>query len=105
MRSDVHPQAHHPAPLGDLTVAGEAELLEQGLRAGVEVRAALRVAALDLLGVGLDEPATGRPDGVQRAGDRSPGDTLAAVPLAGEDAADPPVRQLDELLGVAPSGS
>jgi hypothetical protein len=57
-------------------------------------------AALDLLGVGLDEAATRGADGIQGAGDRGPGDTGTSVALAGEDAADAPVRQLDQLLGV-----
>src|SRR5687768_178341 len=37
----VHPQAHDPAPLGDLAVAHESELLVERLGSGVEVRPAL----------------------------------------------------------------
>jgi hypothetical protein len=66
MCSDLQPQAHHPAPLCDLTVADEAELLEQGLRPGMEVRTPLRRPPLDLLGVGLNEATTGGTHGIQR---------------------------------------
>ena len=52
-RSGADPAAHHPAPLGDPSVALEPELLEQVLGTGVEVGAALRVAA--------PRPARGRP--------------------------------------------
>jgi hypothetical protein len=62
---DVQPQAHDPAPLSDLTVAGEAELLEQGFWPGMEIRAPLRRAALDLLGVGLNDATTGGAHGIQ----------------------------------------
>src|SRR5512133_2849279 len=86
--SDDQPQPHDPAPLGDLTVTGEAELLEQRVGPGVEVRTPLLGAALDLLGVGLDQAATCGADGIQGARDRGPGDIGPSVALAGEDAAD-----------------
>src|SRR4051794_14194578 len=95
--SDVQPQAHYPAPLSDLTIAGEAEILEQCLRPGMEVRTSLRGAALDLLRVGLDGAPTGGAYGIQDTGDRSPGNTATSVSLAGKDAADAPIRQLDQL--------
>ena len=92
--------AHHPAPLGDPSVALESELLEQVLRAGVEVGAALGFPTLDLLGVCLDEPAASFLDRSQGTGHRRPRDPRAAVALSREYAADPPVRQLGES-GVA----
>jgi hypothetical protein len=44
---------HHPAPLGDPAVTGEAQLLEQVLRAGMEVVPALRLCG--------PRPARGKP--------------------------------------------
>jgi hypothetical protein len=55
--------SHHPAPLGDPTVAGEAEFLEHAFRPGVKVGASLRLPALDLFRVGLYDSATRRLDG------------------------------------------
>jgi hypothetical protein len=91
---------HHPAPLGDPAVTGEAQLLEQVLRAGMEVGPTLRLAAIDLLGVGLYEATTGRSDCRQCASNSDSGNPVATMTLPGEDAADPPVRELDELLVV-----
>src|SRR5688572_27706651 len=89
MCSGVHRQAHHPAPLGDLTVAGEAELLEQGLGTSMEIRTPLR-----------------SPPPAPRMAASAPETAARATPLhrcrfAGEDATDAPVRQGHELPGVS----
>src|SRR5699024_6355556 len=91
---------HHPAPLGDLAVSLESEPFEQALRARVEVGTALRWSIIDLLGVGLHQSAASFLDGSQRTGHPSLGYSAATVPLASEDATDPPVRQRDEFLVV-----
>ena len=70
---------HHPAPLRDLAVALEAEVGEEVLGAGVEVRAALRLAALDLLRVCLDQTSARLLDRLERAGYGGAGDAPAAV--------------------------
>jgi hypothetical protein len=88
----LNASVHHPAPLGDPSVALESELREQVFGAGVEVRAALGFATLDLLRVGLDKPAAGFLDLSQGGGHRCTSDPFAAVPFARENAADPPVR-------------
>src|ERR1700733_8049682 len=72
--SGANVASHHPSPLGDPTVAGEPEFLEQVLRAGVEVGASLRLPALDLFGVGLYESATGRLDRRQSTAQGGSGD-------------------------------
>src|ERR1700761_810611 len=94
------PEPHHPSPLGYLPVPLEAELFEQVGRAGVEIGAALRGAPFDLLGVGLDEAAPSRADGGQHGTESRPRDPTAPVLASGEDAADPPVGQLVQALGV-----
>jgi hypothetical protein len=55
----LNASVHHPAPLGDPSVALESELREQVFGSGVEISAALGFATLDLLRVGLDKPAAG----------------------------------------------
>src|SRR4029079_13935376 len=82
-RSGADPAAYHPAPLRDAPVALEPELLEQVLGPGVEVGAPLRRPPLDLLGVGLDQPAPGRLDGAEHRGHRGPGHPSTAVAAAG----------------------
>ena len=69
----------------------------------MEVGATLRWATLDLLGIRLDQSPTGLLDRGERAAHCRPCDALATVALAGEDAADPPVRQLGQprLVGLA----
>ena len=98
--SASHAQTHHPAPLGDPSVPAEAELLEQGLGAGVQVGPALRRPPFDLFRVGLDDAPAGLLDRRQSGADGGTRDPLASVRLVGEDAADPPVRQAAEVLGV-----
>src|SRR5580692_5882977 len=93
-------QSHHPPPLRDLPVPLEAELLEQIGRAGMKIGAALRGAPLGLLGIGLDQPASGITDGAQRGADRRPRNPAAPVPAASEEATDPPVGQLPQALGI-----
>jgi hypothetical protein len=73
--------AHLPAPT-------ESVLLEQlGRRA--EEKPARRLAAGGHLGDGLDNPAAGTGDIIERALQRGPRDSLATVPLVDEDAGDP----------------
>src|SRR4029079_12565447 len=66
-------RTHDPAPLGDATVADEAELLEQVLRAGVQVGAALRTTPPQLLGIRLDRATAGPADGAEHGGEPGPG--------------------------------
>src|SRR5690348_589447 len=90
--------AHDPAPLGDAAVTDEPELLEQALRSGMQVGAALWATPVQLLRVGLDHAAACLPDRAQCRRESRPRHTLATVPAAGEDAADPPVGQVHQLL-------
>src|ERR1700729_1953738 len=90
--SGANVASHHPAPLGDPTVPGEAEFLKQVFRTGVKVGASLRLAALNLFRVGLYESAAGRLDRRKGAAHGCSGDPVATMTLPPEDAADPPVR-------------
>ena len=65
----------------------------------------LRITPFDLFGVGLDEATASLLDGGESGTEASPCDPMTTVPTAGEDAADPPVRGLAQLLGHRPSGS
>ncbi len=99
-RSRPDSQPHHPPPLRYLPVSLEAELLEQVGRARMEIGTALRDAPLDLLGVGLDEPASSIVDGGQRGAEGRTDNPTAPVPASSEDATDPPVGQLAQVLGI-----
>src|ERR1700733_4006265 len=92
--------AHHPAPLGDSSIAFESELLKQVLGAGVKVGASLGFSTVDLFGVCLHEPAASFLDGIQGGSHCRPRDPAASVTLAGEDTADPPVGHLVQLFEV-----
>ena len=83
--------------LAILPVTDEAELLVERLRAGVQVGAALRLPVDDLLRIGLDHSPAGRGDLSEHGRHRGPRDALPAVLAAGEDAADPPLRQGREV--------
>src|SRR5215470_2956713 len=87
-------QTHDPAPLGDATVADESELFEQALWPGMQVGATLRVTSSHLLGVGLDQASASMRYRGQRRPNPGPRHAVAAGSRAGEQAADPPVRQL-----------
>jgi RimJ/RimL family protein N-acetyltransferase len=91
-------KTHDPAPLGDAAVADESELFEQVLWPGVQVGATLRVTVFDLLGVGLDQASASISYRGQRRGNSGPGHAFAAGTGTGEQAADPPVRQLAQAL-------
>src|SRR6202042_1360500 len=100
-RSRLDSQPHHPPPLRYLPVPLEAELLEQVGRAGMEIGTALRGAPLDLLGVGLDEPTASIVDGGQHGAKSRPRNPTASVPASSEDATDPPVGHLAQVLGIS----
>ena len=87
-------QTHDPAPLGDATVADESEFFEQALWPGMQVGATLRVASNHLLGLGLDQASASMRYRGQHRGNSGPRHAFAAGAGAGEQAADPPVRQL-----------
>ena len=91
-------QAHDPAPLGDSAITDESELFEQAFWPGVQVGAALRVTPGNLLGIGLDQAPAQLRYRSQRRGNSGPRHTVAAVPGASEQAADPPVRQLNQVF-------
>src|SRR5215475_12536585 len=91
-------QTHDPAPLGDATVADESELFEQALWPGMQVGATLRVTSSDLLGVGLDQASASIRDRGKHRGNCGPRHAFAPGSGAGEQAADPPVRQLGQAL-------
>ena len=99
-RSRPNAQPHHPAPLSYLAVSLEAELLEQVGRSCVVVGTALRVTPFDLFRVSLDQPTASLLDGDESGAEASSCNPMATVPAAGEDAADPPVRRLAQILGV-----
>ena len=86
-------KTHDPAPLGDATVADESELFEQALWPSMQVGAALRVTSIHLLWVGLDQASASMCYRGQHRGNSGPGHAFAAGSGAGEQAADPPVRQ------------
>jgi hypothetical protein len=60
----------------------------------MQVGATLRVTSIHLLGVGLDQASASMRDRGQHRGNSGPRHTFAAGSGAGEQAADPPVRQL-----------
>src|SRR5208282_519952 len=64
----------------------------------MEIGTALRGPPLDLLRVGLDEPAPGIVDGGQCGADSRPRNPAAPVPASSKDATDPPVGQLAQPL-------
>src|SRR6185369_2159202 len=93
-----HP-AHDPRVRAELPPAGEPGLLEQ-LHGGGEQESRRRVPAGGHLGDGLDEPAAGQRDQVERPGQRRAGDAVAPVLLVDEEAGDPPVRPRRRVLVV-----
>src|SRR5271170_4198858 len=66
----------------------------------MEIGTALRGPPLDLLRVGLDEPAPGIVDGGQCGADSRPRNPAAPVPASSKDATDPPVGQLAQPLDI-----
>jgi hypothetical protein len=66
----------------------------------MKIGAALRGTPLGLLGISLDQPASGIADRGQRGTDRRPRNPAAPVPAASEEATDPPVGQLPQALGI-----
>ena len=66
--------SHDPPPLGDLPVPDEAELGEERLGPGVQVRPALRLPVDGLLRVRLDGPATCRLDRLEHRSQRGASD-------------------------------
>jgi hypothetical protein len=90
-RSRPNVTAHHPAPLGNSSIALEPELLKQGFGTGVKVGASLGFSTLDLFGVGLHEAAAGFLDGIQGGGHCRARDPAAPMALAGEDAPNPSI--------------
>src|SRR5580698_4485864 len=66
----------------------------------MQIGATLRRPLLGLLRIGLYDAAAGPLDLVECRRDRSGSDAPAAVLRVGEDAADPPVRQLGQVLFV-----
>src|ERR1700722_8565444 len=95
-------QTHHPAPLGDATVADESELFEQAFWPSMQVGATLRVTSSHLLRVGLDQASASLGYRGQHRGNSGPRHAFAAEPGAGKQAADPPVGQLGETLFIGP---
>src|SRR5215469_709902 len=92
--------AHDPPPLSDLPNPREAVSRIQLLRSCMQIGATLRRPLLGLLWIGLDDTAASPLDLVECRRDRGGGDAPAAVLRVGEDAADPPVRQLSQALFV-----
>ncbi len=91
-------QTHDPSPLGNAAVAHESKLFEQAFWAGMQVRATLRVTPGHLLRVGLDQASTCLLYSGQRRRNSGACHAFTAVPGASEQAPDPPVRQLRQLL-------
>src|SRR5215218_3708882 len=90
-----HIDGDDPAVLADLSIPAEPGLLERREHTVVEE------AGRDVAGgfrVGLDRPATEAGDQLERAGERSRRDALAAMALAHVATGDPPVGQSFQLL-------
>src|ERR1700722_6329715 len=66
----------------------------------MKVGTTLRGALLDLLGVGLDEPTPGVVDGGYSRAERGARHPTASMAASGEDAPDPPVGHLAQVLRI-----